>query len=262
MSSFPDAARSALADAQLRANLGNATSTIRDKRARVVAELPDWEELREAGRAIKADVLAHLDEYLVRFEETVDGGRRAGALGRRRGRGEPDRARRRAGARRRRGREGQVADDRRDRAQRRARRGRRARDRDRLRRADPAARRRLVVAHPRAGDPPQPDRDPRPLPAHDRRPVDLRRPAGAGRGVPPLPAREVPRRAHGGERGQLRRRRDGHGVRRRVRGKRPHVHDAAARARDDPRDREARADASPISRSSCSSCRARRPASG
>ena len=31
---------------------------------RVVAELPDWEELREAGRAIKADVLAHLDEYL------------------------------------------------------------------------------------------------------------------------------------------------------------------------------------------------------
>ncbi len=34
----------------------NATDTIRAKRARVVAELPDWEELREAGRAIKADV--------------------------------------------------------------------------------------------------------------------------------------------------------------------------------------------------------------
>ena len=31
----------------------------------MVGELPDWEELREAGRAIKADVLAHLDEYLV-----------------------------------------------------------------------------------------------------------------------------------------------------------------------------------------------------
>ena len=36
--------------------------------------------------------------------------------------------------------------------------------RDRPRRADPAARRRLVVAHPRAGDPPQPHRDPRPVP--------------------------------------------------------------------------------------------------
>jgi L-lactate dehydrogenase complex protein LldF len=71
VSAFPDAARAALADAQLRANLGNATSTIRDKRARVVAEVPDWEELREAGRAIKADVMAHLDEYLVAFEEAV-----------------------------------------------------------------------------------------------------------------------------------------------------------------------------------------------
>jgi L-lactate dehydrogenase complex protein LldF len=68
---FPDAARAALADAQLRANLGNATSTIRDKRARVVAEVPDWEELREAGRAIKADVMAHLDDHLVQFEEAV-----------------------------------------------------------------------------------------------------------------------------------------------------------------------------------------------
>jgi L-lactate dehydrogenase complex protein LldF len=68
---FPQAARAELADAQLRANLRHATDTIRAKRARVVGELPDWEELREAGRSIKADVLAHLDEYLVRFEEAV-----------------------------------------------------------------------------------------------------------------------------------------------------------------------------------------------
>ncbi|HVV58907.1 MAG TPA: LutB/LldF family L-lactate oxidation iron-sulfur protein [Gaiellaceae bacterium] len=68
---FPQAARAELADAQLRANLRHATDTIRAKRARVVGELPDWEELREAGRTIKADVLAHLDEYLVRFEEAV-----------------------------------------------------------------------------------------------------------------------------------------------------------------------------------------------
>ena len=71
LSSFPQAARHELANAQLRANLRRATDTIRDKRARVVAEVPDWEELREAGRAIKADVLARLDEYLVQFEAAV-----------------------------------------------------------------------------------------------------------------------------------------------------------------------------------------------
>jgi L-lactate dehydrogenase complex protein LldF len=68
---FPVAARRELANPQLRANLHNATETIRGKRARVVAELPDWEELREAGRAIKAHVLANLDEYLVQFEGAV-----------------------------------------------------------------------------------------------------------------------------------------------------------------------------------------------
>jgi L-lactate dehydrogenase complex protein LldF len=65
---FPAAARVELANGQLRANLHHATQTIRAKRAGVVAELPDWEELREAGRGIKADVLARLDEYLVQFE--------------------------------------------------------------------------------------------------------------------------------------------------------------------------------------------------
>jgi L-lactate dehydrogenase complex protein LldF len=71
---FPEAAREALADDQLRTNMRNATDTIRAKRSRVVAELPDWEELREAGRAIKADVLARLDEYLLQFEEAVVAG--------------------------------------------------------------------------------------------------------------------------------------------------------------------------------------------
>ena len=71
MKGFPEAAHEALGNAQLRANLANATTTIRDKRARVVEEVPDWEELREAGRAIKADVMAHLDDHLVRFEEAV-----------------------------------------------------------------------------------------------------------------------------------------------------------------------------------------------
>jgi L-lactate dehydrogenase complex protein LldF len=69
--SFPDAARGALRDGQLRANLGHATSTIRGKRAAVVGEVPDWAELREAGRAIKAATMARLDEHLIALEEQV-----------------------------------------------------------------------------------------------------------------------------------------------------------------------------------------------
>ncbi len=69
--SFPAAAREALADSQLRANLGRATRTIRDKRARVVDELPDWEELRAAGAAAKDRALARLDTELARLESAV-----------------------------------------------------------------------------------------------------------------------------------------------------------------------------------------------
>src|SRR5918994_2024605 len=68
---FPAAARHALADTQLRRNLGKATTTIRAKRAQVVAELPDWEELREAGRQLKVHTMAHLPEYLGQFEEAI-----------------------------------------------------------------------------------------------------------------------------------------------------------------------------------------------
>jgi L-lactate dehydrogenase complex protein LldF len=68
---FPEAAKEALADVQLRANLGRATSTIRAKRAAVVAEVPDWEELRAAGAAIKDAVLADLDTLLLQLEEAV-----------------------------------------------------------------------------------------------------------------------------------------------------------------------------------------------
>ncbi|HET6944993.1 MAG TPA: LutB/LldF family L-lactate oxidation iron-sulfur protein [Gaiellaceae bacterium] len=77
MTDFPEAARVELANVQLRTNLRNATDTIRAKRAGVVTEVPDWEELREAGKAIKQDVLAHLDDYLLQFESAVEaaGGR-------------------------------------------------------------------------------------------------------------------------------------------------------------------------------------------
>jgi L-lactate dehydrogenase complex protein LldF len=68
---FPQAAKAALANSQLRRNLGKATSTIRAKRAAVVGELPDWEALRDAGSAIKERVMRHLDDYLLQLEAAV-----------------------------------------------------------------------------------------------------------------------------------------------------------------------------------------------
>jgi L-lactate dehydrogenase complex protein LldF len=68
---FPKAARVALADTQLRRNIGHATATIRAKRAAVVAEVADWEELRLAGQQIKAATMARLDEHLERLEREV-----------------------------------------------------------------------------------------------------------------------------------------------------------------------------------------------
>ncbi|HET8840004.1 MAG TPA: lactate utilization protein B, partial [Ktedonobacteraceae bacterium] len=68
---FQVGAKQALSNVQLRRNLHKATSTIRNKRAHVVEELPDWQELREAGRALKERVLRHLDTYLVELEASV-----------------------------------------------------------------------------------------------------------------------------------------------------------------------------------------------
>jgi L-lactate dehydrogenase complex protein LldF len=71
VSSFPDAAREALGDKQLRRNLRLATATIRTRRAAAVAERDDWEQLRDAGQALKERVLRHLDQYLLQFEAAV-----------------------------------------------------------------------------------------------------------------------------------------------------------------------------------------------
>ena len=162
---FPAAARVELGKPQLRRNLRHATHTIRDKRLRVVGELDDWEELRAAGAAIKAHVRQHLPELLVEFEAAADRGRRDRALGPRRRRGVPDRGQ--PGDRRRRHRagQGQVDGDPGDRPQRVAGDRRRQRLRDRPGRADRAAGRRHPLAHPGAGDPLQPDRDPGHLPS-------------------------------------------------------------------------------------------------
>jgi L-lactate dehydrogenase complex protein LldF len=71
MPPFPEAAHAALANTQLRANLAMATHTIRDKRARVVAEVDDWEDLRARAAAIKDDTLAHLDTHLETLEQSL-----------------------------------------------------------------------------------------------------------------------------------------------------------------------------------------------
>lgn len=71
MPAFPEAARDAVHDPTLRANLRHATHTIRAKRAQAVGELSDWAQLREAGRRIKDHTLHHLDRYLEQLEEAV-----------------------------------------------------------------------------------------------------------------------------------------------------------------------------------------------
>ena len=68
---FPIAAKEALADSQLRGNMHLATHTIRTKRARVAAELDDWEQLRVAGADIKDDVMANMGRYLEQLEESL-----------------------------------------------------------------------------------------------------------------------------------------------------------------------------------------------
>src|SRR5262249_8174952 len=68
---FPVAAREALANSQLRRNLQHATTTIRGKSGRVIAELPDWQELRASGSALKAYTMANLPLLLEQLEEKV-----------------------------------------------------------------------------------------------------------------------------------------------------------------------------------------------
>jgi L-lactate dehydrogenase complex protein LldF len=68
---FPVAAERALREEGARANVRRSQDTIRERRARVLAETPDWEELRDAGAAIKDRALLGLDELLPRLEEAV-----------------------------------------------------------------------------------------------------------------------------------------------------------------------------------------------
>ncbi|MGJ5590297.1 LutB/LldF family L-lactate oxidation iron-sulfur protein [Micrococcus lylae] len=68
---FPDSARTQLGNAQMRKNIRHATHSIRAKRARVVDELPDWQQLRAAGSALKQQVMADLPALLEQLEANV-----------------------------------------------------------------------------------------------------------------------------------------------------------------------------------------------
>ncbi|MGO1440719.1 MAG: lactate utilization protein B [Brevibacterium yomogidense] len=69
---FPQYASRELEDEQLRRNLGHATKTIREKRLGAVAELPDWEDLRDSGAAIKQRVMAELPDLLEQFADAFE----------------------------------------------------------------------------------------------------------------------------------------------------------------------------------------------
>ena len=65
---FPKYAKEELKNEQLRSNLRFVTHAIRNKRAKVTAEVPDWQDLRDTGESVKNYVLANLPELLEQFE--------------------------------------------------------------------------------------------------------------------------------------------------------------------------------------------------
>ncbi len=65
---FPVAALAVLRDPQLRKNVAHAIDVIQGKRARLVAEKPDWQALRAAASWIKDEALRNLGLYLEEFE--------------------------------------------------------------------------------------------------------------------------------------------------------------------------------------------------
>src|SRR5947208_12902414 len=69
--SFPANARAGLADPILQQALGLAGTGFPQGRLGAIARLPEFEELREEGRAIKDHTLAHLDVYLELYERNV-----------------------------------------------------------------------------------------------------------------------------------------------------------------------------------------------
>src|SRR5262245_46841519 len=69
---FGENAKAALADTQLRGALRNATSLFGKRRLEAARSLSNWEDLRTEARAIKDDVLLHLDRYLETFTANAE----------------------------------------------------------------------------------------------------------------------------------------------------------------------------------------------
>ncbi len=69
---FKENAARALADPGLQRALGTAKGAFLQRRAAAVANLPEFERLREIGRDIKNHTLAHLDFYLETFAANVE----------------------------------------------------------------------------------------------------------------------------------------------------------------------------------------------
>ena len=69
---FGENAKTALADVHLRGALKHATSLFGERRKEAAASLPNWENLRTQARAIKDEVLLHLDRYLEEFVRNAE----------------------------------------------------------------------------------------------------------------------------------------------------------------------------------------------
>jgi len=69
---FDENAKVALADTQLRGALRNATSLFGQRRLAAAKGLTNWEDLRTQARAIKDEVLLHLDKYLEQFVRNAE----------------------------------------------------------------------------------------------------------------------------------------------------------------------------------------------
>ena len=65
---FPKAVLPVLRNPQLRKNVAHAIDVIQTKRAKLVTEKSDWQQLRTAASAVRAHVLENLAAYLEQFE--------------------------------------------------------------------------------------------------------------------------------------------------------------------------------------------------
>ncbi|MEQ8765602.1 MAG: LutB/LldF family L-lactate oxidation iron-sulfur protein [Planctomycetota bacterium] len=71
MSAFQDRVREAVQNDHLHVAIERATSALKGRRQVALDSIPDFEQVRDFGRAVKLATIARLDEHLVRFEEKL-----------------------------------------------------------------------------------------------------------------------------------------------------------------------------------------------